>query len=68
VITVDEAIKRGQVQEWSPAVSHTEAETAYKDRALLAMEVLSMREILMETEEEVEHLRRELELDLPPFD
>lgn len=67
MITVDEAIRRGLELRWGPGISYVDSETAYQDRALLAAEVVVLRDVLRETEEEVDVLRRELEPELPPF-
>jgi hypothetical protein len=63
---IHHAIERA-TQEWTPDTSHVDAETAYRDRTVLAAEVIRLRseleatlEALQEADEEVNRLGQAL--------
>lgn len=61
MITVHEAIRRGQSRRWSANATHTENETAYLDRTLLATEVIRLQQELAATETALTEAEREIE-------
>lgn len=61
MISIEEAIKRGQTSRWGPNATHTENETAYLDRTLLATEVLRLQTELVATEQALAEAEIEVE-------
>jgi hypothetical protein len=59
-VDVDSAIDRAK-QHWDPVASHTDHETAYLDRFVLAAEVLILRQELADTQDALAEAEREVD-------